>query len=217
MNFRHSRTSVRASVTLTPPMSEQVASSLESLVEAEPSDETLMLEFSCGDAAAFDRLYARHRGPLFRFLQRQCGHHAQAEELFQDVWMALISARARYSVEAKFTTYLYTVARHRVIDHFRRQGVRWQVIPEAGEMDFDAVPGSNPGPDAHVEATRTVSHLLSLVDALPPAQREVMLLRAEAGLTIEEIAQVTSAEPETVKSRLRYALDKLKRGMEGRL
>ncbi len=174
-----------------------------------------MQGFAAGDASAFDQLYERHRGPLFRFLQRQCGDRAQAEELFQDVWMALISARERYRVEAKFTTYLYTLARHRMIDHFRRQGVRSQIYTDTDEESIESHPATNPNPEQQLEASRNVNQLLTLVKGLPSAQREVILLRAEAGLSIEEIAQVTSSERETVKSRLRYALDKLSRGMEG--
>ncbi|MSQ58534.1 MAG: RNA polymerase sigma factor [Betaproteobacteria bacterium] len=181
----------------------------------EPSDEDLMQRFGAGDAGAFDALYARHRGPMFRFMQRQCANRALAEELFQDVWMSLIAARERYRQEAKFTTYLYTLARHRVIDHFRRQGVRSQVHAEGDEDSIELAPSAAPTPEAQLESRRAVSRVLDLVEALPSAQREVMLLRAEAGLSIEEIAAVTLSERETVKSRLRYAMDKLKRGMEG--
>jgi len=176
-----------------------------------------MQRFAAGDASAFDALYERHRGPLFRFLQRQCGNRAQTEELFQDVWMSLIGARERYRQEAKFTTYLYTLARHRLIDHFRRLGVRSQVHVDGDEESIESAPAPTETPEAQFEARRTVNRLLTLVEGLPSAQREVILLRAEAGLSIEEIATITSAERETVKSRLRYALDKLRRGMEGLL
>ncbi|MFN0316596.1 MAG: RNA polymerase sigma factor [Burkholderiales bacterium] len=181
----------------------------------EPGDEALMQRFGAGDAAAFDALYERHRGPLYRFIQRQCANRALAEELFQDVWMSLIAARERYRHEAKFTTYLYTLARHRVIDHLRRQGVRSQIHAEGDEDAMESAPASTPTPEAQLEASRNVGRVLALVESLPTAQREVILLRAEAGMSIEEIAAVTMAERETVKSRLRYAMDKLKRGMEG--
>jgi RNA polymerase sigma-70 factor, ECF subfamily len=182
---------------------------------AETGDEDLMGRFGAGDAAAFDVLYERHRGSLFRFIQRQCANRAVAEELFQDVWMSLIAARERYRHEAKFTTYLYTLARHRIIDHFRRQGVRSQIYAEGDEDASESAVASTPTPLAQLEAGRNASRVLALVESLPSAQREVILLRAEAGMSIEEIATVTMAERETVKSRLRYAMDKLKRGMEG--
>lgn len=180
----------------------------------EISDEALMEAFAAGDAAAFDRLYARHRAPLFRFIQRQCGQRAVAEELFQDVWTALIDARARYLRQAKFTTYLYTLARHRVIDHFRRQGVRSQVETQVDEETMECAPHSAPDPAQRLQSKRSVHRLVALVEALPAAQREVILLRAEAQMSLDEMAAVTASERETVKSRLRYALDKLRRGME---
>lgn len=189
----------------------------DSHVRDRTSDEDLMGRFGAGDAGAFDALYERHRGPLFRFLQRQCASRGQAEELFQDVWMSLIGARERYRQQAKFTTYLYTLARHRVIDHVRRQAVRSQVYAESDEGSIESAPASTQTPEAQLEARQTVNRLLSLVESLPAPQREVILLRAEAGLSLEEIANITATERETVKSRLRYALDKLRRGMEGLL
>lgn len=181
------------------------------------ADESLMHSFAAGDAGAFDRLYGRHRAALFRFLLRQCGQRALAEEMFQDVWMALIGARERYRIEAKFTTYLYTLARHRLIDHFRRQGVRAQSMVDTEEDDVEQAPSGDPDPAAHLESRRGVSRLVELVEALPDEQREVILLRAEADLSLDEMAQITAAPRETVKSRLRYAMDKLRRGMEGYL
>jgi RNA polymerase sigma-70 factor, ECF subfamily len=181
------------------------------------ADEMLMQQFAQGDAGAFDVLYERHRAPLFRFLLRQCGNRAQSEELFQDVWMSLVGARERYRVEAKFTTYLYTMARHRVIDHYRRQGVRSSHEVPDDESAIESAPAADAVLDEQLDSRRSVSRLLRLVEDLPSAQREVILLRAEQGLSLEEIAQITSSERETVKSRLRYALEKLKRGMEGLL
>src|SRR5436190_18395294 len=84
-------------------------------------DEDLMLAYRDGNAAAFDQLYRRHKGPLYRYLLRQCRDAAAAEELFQDVWMNLVRARAGYTVTARFSTYLYRLAHNRLIDHYRRR------------------------------------------------------------------------------------------------
>jgi len=84
---------------------------------AAPSDEDLMLAYAAGDAAAFDVLYARHKGGVYRYLLRQCHHSGVADELFQDVWMNLIRARASYVASARFTTYVYKLAHNRLIDH----------------------------------------------------------------------------------------------------
>ena len=91
---------------------------------AEPTDEQLMLAYGTGDAAAFELLYSRHRGPLFRFMLHQVRVHATAEELYQDVWQRVITARSRYTPEAKFSTWLFQIAHNRITDHWRAQSHR---------------------------------------------------------------------------------------------
>lgn len=185
----------------------------------ESSDEELMLRYGGGDAAAFDVLYARHRGGVFRYLLRQCGSRAAAEELVQDIWLSLIQARGRYRVEAKFTTWLYTLAHNRLVDHFRRHnGPQLVSIDEDGDDDPIELPAhATAQPERQAQAREQASALLRLVEALPAAQREAFLLYEEGGLSLEQIAEVTGAGRETVKSRLRYALDKLRDGMKDHL
>ncbi len=184
-------------------------------MEARPSDEDLMLRFSGGDAAAFDALYARHRGGVFRYLLRQCRSQAAAEELFQDIWMNLVQARTRYRVEAKFSTYLYTLAHNRLMDHFRRgKGVEL-VSLDQDEGDALEIPSSPAAqPERAAQSRQQARLLLELVAALPAAQREVFLMYEEGGLSLEQIAAATGANREAVKSRLRYALAKLRDGMK---
>ncbi len=185
----------------------------------EPSDEDLMLRYARGDAAAFDLLYTRHRAGVFRYLLRQCGSRAAAEELVQDIWLKLIQARERYQVEAKFTTWLYTLAHNRLIDHFRRhKGPQLVSLDADGEDDPLELPAhSTVQPERQAQARQQAAHLLWLVEALPPVQREAFLLHEEGGLSLEQIAEVTGTGRETVKSRLRYALDKLREGMKDHL
>jgi RNA polymerase sigma-70 factor (ECF subfamily) len=184
-------------------------------MEAVPSDEDLMLRFSGGDAAAFDALYARHRGGVFRYLLRHCRNHAAAEELFQDIWMNLVQARSRYRVEAKFTTYLYTLAHNRLMDHFRRGKGRELVSLDQEEDDpVDLAASATVQPERAAQSREQVRRLIELVAALPAVQRQVFLLHEEGGLSLEEIAAVTGANREAVKSRLRYALAKLREGMK---
>ena len=83
-----------------------------------------MLAYAAGEASAFDALYARHKGAVFRYLRRQTGNAALAEELFQDVWLKLIDARAGYEPRAKFTTWLFTIAHNRLMDYFRVERAR---------------------------------------------------------------------------------------------
>src|SRR5947207_3257194 len=87
------------------------------------SDEQLMLAYAAGDATAFDALYGRHKGSLFRFVLRSVKGRAEAEEIFQDVWMRAVEARRRYEPRAKFTTWLYTIAHNRIVDHWRAKGL----------------------------------------------------------------------------------------------
>ena len=183
----------------------------------EATDEELMQRYRDGDARAFEQLYARHKGPVYRYVLRQCGVAALAEELFQDVWMNLIKARERYEVRAKFTTWLYTLAHHRIIDHYRRQAAG---VPISYDDDPDDTPliekvadSELKQPDNEFERRRQAQKLLELLGALPEAQREAFLLREESGLSLEEIATVTGVNAETAKSRLRYALAKLRHGM----
>src|SRR5690348_12191710 len=158
----------------------------------EPSDEELMLRYGGGDAAAFDVLYARHRGGVFRYLLRQCGSRAAAEELVQDIWLNLIQARGRYRVEAKFTTWLYTLAHHRLVDHFRRHnGPQLVSIDEDADEDPIELPAhATVQPERQAQAREQASALLRLVEALPAAQREAFLLYEEGGLSLEQIAEV---------------------------
>jgi RNA polymerase sigma-70 factor (ECF subfamily) len=184
----------------------------------ETADEELMLRYRDGDAGAFDLLYARHRGGLFRYISRLIGERGVAEEVFQDVWMNLVRARMTYTVQAKFSTYLYRMAHNRVIDHFRRskevQLASFDSDPE--EDPLHAVPADpSANPERQASARQQSARLLELIAALPAAQREALLLREEAGLSVDEIAQATGVDRETAKSRLRYAVAKLERGMRG--
>lgn len=172
------------------------------------SDEQLMLAWAAGDAAAFDPLYARHRTRLFRFLLRQLRDQALAEELFQDVWQKVVAARAGWTPDAPFGVWLYRIAHNRLADHWRAASHR----PPAPE-DADERAARLPDPDTperNLSEFERRRQLQLALDALPPEQREVLLLRLEQELTLEEIGAVTGVGRETVKSRLRYAMDKLR-------
>lgn len=182
---------------------------------ANTSDEELMLLYRDGDAGAFDALYARHKGGVFRYLLRQCREAAAAEELFQDVWMNLVRARAGYTVQAKFTTYLYRLAHNRLIDHYRKNSHAAMVSfdDEDGEALAD-LPDERERPAEDVLGDkRQAERLKALIAALPEAQREAFLLQQEGGMSVEEIAWATGVNRETAKSRLRYAMAKLRQGM----
>ena len=177
-------------------------------MQAEPTDEELMLAYGAGDVGAFQTLYSRHRGPLFRHLARQLRDAPLAEELFQDIWQRVITARQRYRPDAKFGTWLYQIAHNRVTDHWRGKQHR----PDApGDADELAARVPDPQtPERQLSAFEERRRLQRALEELPDDQREVVLLRLEQELSLEEIGEITGVGRETVKSRLRYAMDKLR-------
>lgn len=176
-------------------------------------DEELMLAYRDGNADAFDQLYRRHKGPLFRYLLRQCRDARAAEELFQDVWLNLVRARSGYVVTARFSTYLYRLAHNRLIDHYRRRTPAALVSFDDDESASELPAGREAEPHVAYEAKAQAARVLQVLEALPAAQREAFVLQHEAGLTLEEIAEATGVPRETAKSRLRYAMAKLREGL----
>lgn len=180
----------------------------------EMTDEALMLAYGGGDAAAFEALYRRWRSRLYRYLLRQCGAAGIADELFQDVWLKVVGARQGYEVAAKFSTWLFRIAHNRLIDHYRAQGradlVSYDDDPDdAGQVAALPAP-ARLQPEVLAERKALAQELVRQIDALPEAQRETFLLSEEGELTLEEIAAATGVNRETAKSRLRYALGKLR-------
>jgi RNA polymerase sigma-70 factor (ECF subfamily) len=183
-------------------------------MDGEPGDEELMQRYRDGDAAAFETLYARHKGALYRYFLRQCGNEGLAEELFQDVWMKLIKARDRYEPRARFGTWLYTLAHNQLVDHYRRSGNRAALHESTGRTDPETLPGAaSETPDQRTHSRLLVERLLELLKGLPGPQREAFLLREEGGLGVEAIAVATGVSKETAKSRLRYAVRRLRDGL----
>lgn len=162
-----------------------------------------MQAYAGGEAAAFDALYGRHRDALYRYLLRGVSSPDVAAELFQDVWKNLIQARQRYRPDAPFGAWLYKLARNRLTDHYRMQRPTIEV-PE----DLPAPEGERPDVAAGRQAD--AARLLRALALLPAEQREVIVLREERDLTLEQIAAIQGVGRETVKSRLRYALAKLR-------
>lgn len=172
------------------------------------SDEQLMLNFAAGDSGAFESLYARHKDPLYRYIFRQVNHHpATAEEIFQEVWSSIIDSRTRYTPSARFSTFLYTLAHNRTMDHFRRNAVR---LVDPVDCDTDTLEGNAVDPARQVSAEDCVELLQTLVQTLPNDQRQVFVLRQEGQHLMEEIAEIMASTLAATKSRLRYAMKKLR-------
>lgn len=191
--------------------------------DAIDEDALLMLAYAGGDNAAFDRLYERHKGGSYRYFLRSVREPALAQELFQDLWLSLVRVRATYQAQARFTTWLYRMAHNRLIDHYRRSSVVELVALDAdgddaaGGESAACVADTAPHPDRLVAGRQAARRLLGLVEALPAAQREAFLLQEEGGLSLEQIGEATGAGVETVKSRLRYAIARLRVGMKEHL
>jgi len=193
--------------------------------EAMPDDE-LMLAYARGDAAAFDVLYARHEGGLFRFVRRLLGARlaAQADEVFQDTWVRIISARDSFSPQgATWRTWAFTIAHNLAMDRLRVSGREVALDGHAGEDD-EPVPslergvrgasadtgGAHPSAEELAFWRAAGRRLLACLDELPPEQRAAFLLHHEDGLTVEALAANLQIGFETVRSRLRYGLQKLR-------
>jgi RNA polymerase sigma-70 factor (ECF subfamily) len=175
-------------------------------MEHRPADSALMLRYRDGDVAAFEILYRRHNDALFRYLLRMCRQRAAAEDVFQEVWGKIIKARASYRPTAKFTTFLYHVAYNCFIDYVRRN----KRHANTADIEPDSQPGGIEQPDQVAERSLARRRLEAALETLPEEQRDVFLLHEEAGLSLDQIAAVTDCKRETAKSRLRYAVRKLR-------
>jgi len=179
------------------------------------TDEQLMLAYGAGSAEAFEVLYGRWRRQIYRFLIRQCDGAGTADELYQDVWLRVVNASRQYTVAAKFSTWLFRIARNRLIDHWRSESrkpvaeLREADDCETDPLDNVAAPDELQ-PEKIMERKDRVRLVVGAVESLPDAQREAFLLHEEGGLTIDEIAMLTGVGNETAKSRLRYAMTRLR-------
>lgn len=188
--------------------------------DAAPSDEDLLADYAAGDAGAFTALYARHERPVFRFLRRSLGNDGAAQDLLQEVWLSVIRHAATFEPRARFATWLYGIARNRVIDHWRARRDTIAIDRDAANdeaddpapIDWLAAP-RDCEPEVRAMSRAQAAAFLAAVEQLPAVQREAFLLHAEGGLTIEEVAQLTQVGRETAKSRLRYAMSRLRTAM----
>jgi RNA polymerase sigma factor (sigma-70 family) len=183
------------------------------MVDPAVSDESLMLRYAAGELAAFDQLYERHELKLWRFVFRSAPTRAIAEELMQEVWFAVAREAGRYQPSARFTTWLFTIARNRLIDQMR--AARPEISIDGQHDDGTPLRDSLADaaavrPEAAAEAGEQVDAIIGAVNQLPAEQREAFLLQADGELSLEEIATVTGSSFETTKSRLRYARNKLR-------
>src|SRR5882757_7558144 len=184
------------------------------------ADSTLMLRYRNGDVQAFEQLYTRHKAALYRYLQRMCSSRDAANDVFQEVWSKLIDYREQYQVRAQFKTFLFRIAHHCAVDELRRAGrhdARYAANQshDGGAEDNDDIVAQLPAadheqPEAVLAAMQLSIEFQQALTGLPAEQREVFLLYEESRLSLAEISQITGVNMETAKSRLRYALHKLR-------
>jgi len=187
-----------------------------------PTDDALMAAYASGDAAAFEQLYARHQAGLYRFVRRLLGAalSAQTDEVFQDTWLRVVQARERWQPRgASFRTWLYTLAHHRVIDLWRRSGrelplehdadAPWEPDGTAWQQ-WPAPASAAPHGDELAFWRRAGERLLQCLDELPLPQRSTFLLHHDDGLPLDDVARTLEVGFETAKTRLRYAMSKLR-------
>jgi RNA polymerase sigma-70 factor (ECF subfamily) len=188
-------------------------------VQDDATDEILMVRYQRGERRAFVELVRRHNRPIYNFVLRQLRVPSVAEDVTQDVFMRLVQNAAEFKHEARFLTWLYTIARNLCIDQLRKLSHRRHASldqPQADQGDApllgDTVADPNPQASAERNAlsAEVRSSIVKAVDSLPDDQREVFLLREVANLPFREIAEITGVGENTVKSRMRYALDRLK-------
>lgn len=185
---------------------------------SQPSDEALLQAYRGGDRGAFEALLNRYRRPIFNFVLRFVNERAPAEELYQEVWLKVVERCDDFRGDAKFSTWLYAIARNLCVDHQRKMRFRTHAsldAPNPGRGPAGTERLVNPGPSAEQRAIagRTRDRIARAVQALPEEQREVFLLRQLQGLPFHEIAEIVGIPTNTVKSRMRYALERLRHAL----
>lgn len=180
-------------------------------------DEGLMLAYRDGNLAAFDSLYARHDRRVFRHILRMVRDHSESCDLAQEVWIKVTQARRSYEPTAKFSTWLYRIVVNHVRDYFklarnRHRGVSLDddSADEQARTAMEPTMARHDEPDAWLIRKQSSEELIAAIDRLPVLQREALLLHIDAGMSLDEIAAMTLVNFETVKSRIRYAMKKLR-------
>ncbi len=179
-----------------------------------------MRKFQNGDAQSFDVLLKRHSGGVLRFIMKMTGgSKLHAEDLLQEIFLKVIERKDRYDPEQKFTTWLYSIARNHCIDYLRTESYRRHRSldaplsngSEGGAVVLEIVKSGQRAQDEEAY-DKELKELIDIgVKGLKEEFREVFLLREVEGLSFQEIAEITESPLGTVKSRLRYAFQNLRR------
>lgn len=183
------------------------------------SDEDCMARYQDGDERSFRVLYLRYRDRLYRYTLRLAAHPQEAEEVFQEVWLAVVRGKSGYAPGASFAAWLFSIAHRRAADRWRSlarhapDGVHAADAEETEAVHENTASIALP-PDSHAHNDALGNALQQAVRSLPLPQREAFLMKAEGGLSLEDIALATGVPRETVKSRLRYAQQRLREALQ---
>ncbi len=179
------------------------------MVNSGVTDESLFRQYRRGNMSAFDQLYQRYRRPLYLFLLRSTGAEADAEDLFQELWSRILKAEPDFQ-QGSFKAWAFRIARNLNIDWFRRRNIR----PVDRDTQLHEPAGDSPGPERRAADLDCHEQLLEAIGELPAEQKEAFLLKEESGLGLQQIAELAGVGRETLKSRLRYAMKRLRQALE---
>jgi len=189
----------------------------------DPPDEVLVVRFQSGDRAAFAMLVRRHQSGLYNFALRNLRERTAAEDIVQEAFVRVAQSAADFKADARFSTWVYTIVRNLCIDQIRKNALRRHPSldesrksdegegPTLGEQTAD--PRGRADVERTVEGGRLKERIQAAIDALPDDQREVYLMREMSNLRFKEIADITGVPENTVKSRMRYALERLQEAL----
>lgn len=188
-----------------------MALAIQQICAREYTDEQLMQSYAKGDSKAFEQLYLKHKGALYRYFVRQLGDKQLAEDLYQETWGRVIRAAVNYEASAKFNTWLYRIAHNLLIDHVRAVKPVDLIGHDEGNIGLDAFAcNEQENPDIQWQNAQKGQLLKSCIALLPQVQKEAFILNIEMGFTAAVISDIAGVTLEATKSRIRYAYQSLK-------
>ncbi len=176
------------------------------------TDERLMLEVQKGDMAAFEALYERYRKRLFHFILRFVREKTLAEDILQETFLRLLKGKKRFRKDSRFSTYLFTITRNLCLDTLKSWERKHVFISQ--ENHLEEATDKSKGPDKILEETEMGMVIQNEIQALPPDQREVLILSKFSGLSYDEIAQILESTPAAVKQKAYRAMLSLKQKLK---
>ncbi len=184
------------------------------------TDEQLVRWYNKGNIDAFEQLYARYKNAIYQYLFRQVESDGVADELHQDVWLKVIKSSSQFNQQSSFKTWLFKIAHNRLVDYYRQTNkqtlnlVQKTSVDKELKQDIGIEINLKDEPEMAMQTQQLKITILDAIASLPAEQKEVFLLHENSGLTVETIAHITHNSYESTKSRLRYAIKKLRQFLQ---